>query len=246
MVKPAFSWRDNRLLTLVSAADMQLLEPAIKLVVHDENEILYRPGSNVEQIYFPCQRTLVSYVVDLSNGQSVETAIVGNEGAVGGIVSQGHLPAYTRIMVQSGGLFAVIPVTVVEKAKCASRSLDSLFARYADCLLAQVFQNIACNAVHSVEARLAKWMMATAEHAQTHEIPVTHERLAGLLGVGRPYVSRVLGDLRRLGVVETRRSRLVIKKHGELEKLACECNAAVRQHFDQVLRGAYKDWTAVS
>src|SRR4029077_16811407 len=112
------------------------------------DELLYNPGDDVDVVHFPCDASLASYLVANEDGRDVETILVGREGAVGGIVSLGYLPAYTRITVKFGGPFARLPVAKLDAAKTASASLRNVFARYADCMLAQMFQSTACNAVH--------------------------------------------------------------------------------------------------
>src|SRR4029077_12267701 len=143
--------------------------------------------------HFPCGPALATYLVANEDGRDVETILVGREGAVGGIVSQGFLPAYTRIVVKFAGPFVKLPINRLEVAKLASATLRNVFARYADCLLAQIFQSTACNAIHSIEQRAAKWIVSAMERTDNDAtVPLTHEQLATLLGVGRSYTSRVI------------------------------------------------------
>src|ERR1700759_1481643 len=136
----------NNLLRRLDRSDFGLIEPHLSQVQTRANELLYNPGSNVETVYFPCGPCLVSYVVPSEDGRDVETILVGREGAVGGIVSHGYLPAYTRICVKFGGPFVRLPISKLEAAKANSPILRNVFARYADCMLAQMFQSVACNA----------------------------------------------------------------------------------------------------
>ena len=125
-------------------------------------------------------------MVTNEDGRDVETILVGREGAVGGIVSEGYLPAYTRIVVKFGGPFVRLQVSKLEAAKVKSRTLRNVFARYADCMLSQIFQSTACNAIHSIEQRTAKWIISAMERTDGDDVvPLTHEQLATLLGVGR-------------------------------------------------------------
>jgi hypothetical protein len=174
------------------------------------------------------------------DGRDVETILVGREGAVGGIVSEGYLPAYTRIMVKFGGPFVRLHVGRLDAAKSASRTLRNVFARYADCLLAQMFQSTACNAIHSIEQRTAKWIVSAMERTGNDvSVPLTHEQLATLLGVGRSYVSRVIQTFKAEGVLQTRRGAILISDRDALAARACLCNEAVKNHFEDVLRGVY-------
>jgi DNA-binding MarR family transcriptional regulator len=174
-----------------------------------------------------------------SDGQAIETALIGREGAVGGMVSQGHLPAYARAEVQFGGLFFRMALSQLELAKTRSLTLRHLFARYADCLIAQVFQSVACNAAHSIEQRTAKWLLAAIERSGTHHVALTQEQLSAMLGVGRSYLSRVIQGLKEREIIETRRGRIGVSDVGRLRALSCECNGAVSRHFNDVLAGVY-------
>ncbi|MCW8084666.1 Crp/Fnr family transcriptional regulator [Sabulicella glaciei] len=229
----------NNLLLTLRPQDRKLLEPSLETVVLSTGTLLFEAGDDVEFVHFPCGPTLASFSVTLENGAPVETALIGREGAMGGIVSQGRLPAYARAVVRMGGPFLRIPCMRLEAAKERSAPLRNVFARYADCLLAQVFQSVACNAVHGIEARTAKWLLAALDRTGSPEVELTQEQLAGMLGVGRTYVSRVLRDLRGAGVVATRRGRLVIQDPKALHATSCHCNEALKRHFQEVLSGVY-------
>jgi hypothetical protein len=163
----------NNLLRALRGSEYALIAPHLEAMESDANDLLYNPGDNVEIVYFPCGPSLVSFLVGNEDGQDVETILIGREGAVGGIVSFGHLPAYCRIVVKCGGTFVRLRVDALESAKSRSPMLRYLFGRYADCLLAQVFQSTACNAVHSIEQRTAKWICVVMERTGNHIVPLT-------------------------------------------------------------------------
>jgi DNA-binding transcriptional regulator YhcF (GntR family) len=230
----------NNLLRRLRDADFALIAPHLTQDDANPNDVLYSPGDDVEIVHFPCGPSLVSYMVANEDGRDVETILVGREGAVGGIVSQGYLPAYTRIMVKFGGPVVRLPVGKLDTAKATSPSLRNIFARYADCMLAQIFQSTACNAIHSIEQRTAKWIIAAIERADGNNIvPLTHEQLATLLGVGRSYTSRVIQNFKAEGLLETRRGSILIRNPDALRIRSCLCNEAVKNHFEEVLRGVY-------
>jgi hypothetical protein len=180
----------NNLLRRLSASDFALIAPHLAREEAGPGDLLYNPGDDVEIVHFPCGPSLASYLVPNEDGRDVETILVGREGAVGGIVSQGYLPAYTRIMVKFGGPFVRLPIGKLDAAKTKSATLRNVFARYADCMLAQIFQSTACNAIHSIEQRTAKWIISAMERTEGDDVvPLTHEQLATLLGVGRSYTS---------------------------------------------------------
>jgi len=232
-------WTQNNLLSHLRPQDIELIVPHLKVMRAPSNVVLYKQGQNVDTVYFPCGPTLVSFLIDTEDGAAIETTLVGREGAVGGIVSQGQLPAYSRIMVQFGGDFVTLPSATLEAAKLKSRTLDSLFARYADCMMAQIFQATACNAAHTIEQRACKWIDAAMERTNTSEVPLTQERLSAMLGVGRSYISRVIGALKRENILRVQRGKIIIHDRAALAKRACNCNASIKDHFEKVLAGVY-------
>ncbi|MBR2121006.1 MAG: Crp/Fnr family transcriptional regulator [Pseudomonadota bacterium] len=233
----------NNLLRRFNDADFALVEPSLERVDAKADELLYNPGDNVETVHFPCGPSLASFLVANEDGRDVETILVGREGAVGGIVSQGYLPAYTRITVKVAGPFVRLRVAKLDAAKAKSPTLRYLFARYADCMLAQIFQSTACNAIHSIEQRTAKWILSARERTGDDLVPLTHEQLSTMLGVGRSYTSRVIQTFKAEGILETRRGAILIRNQDALAARSCLCNDAVKAHFDEVLRGVYPDET---
>lgn len=229
----------SNLLRVLRASDYDLIKNNLQAVEAEAHERLYNAGDNVETIYFPCEASLVSFLITNEDGRDVDTVLIGREGAVGGIVSHGNLPAYAKIVVKFGGPFVRLKVADLEAAKDKSPSLRNLFARYADCLLAQVLQSTACNAIHSIEQRTAKWILAASDRAGNDILPLTQEELAFMLGVGRSYASRVIQTFKAEGVIETRRGSLVIRDRAALSGRSCLCNESVKAHFDNVLRGVY-------
>jgi hypothetical protein len=231
---------NNNLLRRLSDADFALIAPHLAHEEAGPNDLLYNPGDDVDTVHFPCNASLASYLVPNEDGRDVETILVGREGAVGGIVSLGYLPAYTRITVKFGGSFVRLPIAKLDAAKNASPTLRNVFARYADCLLAQMFQATACNAIHSIEQRTAKWILSAMERTgDPSVVPLTHEQLATLLGVGRSYTSRVIQVFKAEGILQTRRGSILIRDIDRLQRRACLCNEAVKNHFEEVLRGVY-------
>lgn len=231
----------SNLLSALRDDDFHLIEPYLTKETRETGDLLYRPGENIAQVYFPLGPSLVSYLVTNSDGRDVETILVGREGAVGGIVSSGFLPAYCLITVKFGGPFLKATVSSIQAAKDQSTSFRRLFSRYADCLMAQMFQSSACNAIHTIEQRTAKWIIAAMDRTGDQVVPLTQEELASLMGVGRSYTSRVLQKLRAEGILSTSRGALTVNNRAALALASCNCNESVRGHFDRVLKGVYPE-----
>ena len=147
---------------------------------------------------------MISMIIDLSDGRSVEVASIGKEGAVGGIVSCGHAPAFAHSEVIVAGPALRVPMTILEEAKARSGHIRNLFCRFSDYLLAQVMQSVACNAFHSIESRAARWLL-TAQDRAGSRLELTQEALAGLLGAQRTTVNAVSRILQDEGLISSRR-----------------------------------------
>jgi CRP-like cAMP-binding protein len=229
----------NNLLCALQEKDLILLQPSFEVLRANRGTVLYDPGDDVRFTYLPCGASLASFSILLPDGKSPETALIGREGAVGGIISHGHVPAYARASVEFGGEFLRIETAALEAAKSQSMPIRRLFARYADCLLAQVFQTVACNAAHSIQQRVAKLLLIGMDRMQSQNLPMTQEQLASMMGVGRSYISRVIQAMKADHVLRTSRGALIVADAEALRRRACACNDAVRNHFEIVLKGVY-------
>ncbi|WP_075214805.1 Crp/Fnr family transcriptional regulator [Mongoliimonas terrestris] len=229
----------NGLLDALKQPDAELLGSVAERVSLARGHVLFEPGDSVTVVHFPCGPTIAALIVTMENGDAVETATIGREGAIGGIVSQGHLPAFARGVVQVAGPAIRIETARLQDLKSRSVAVRNLFARYADCLLAQILQSVACNALHPMEGRCARWLLSLHDRIGADDLPVTQQTLAEMLGVQRTYLSRVLGALSRRGLVRAGRGTIQVLSREGLERASCECYAAVRLHYEGVLGGIY-------
>lgn len=230
----ADAYAGNRLLNTFPADLRQLVESAIQMVDLDMGATVLRRGGQVGSSLFPVGPTMISLVVDLDESRSVEVASIGSEGAVGGIISCGYVPAFTRAEVMVAGPAARIPMSVIEDAKGRSAHLRNLFCRYSDYLLAQIMQTVACNSFHSIEARAARWLL-TAHDRAGKRLELTQESLAGLLGVQRTTVNAVARELQDEGLITTRRGIIEIHDRDGLERRSCECYDRVERFFSDIV-----------
>ena len=230
---------ENNLLGRLEPDDFASVSPALAEWDAAAGQVIYEPGDAVRWTFFPRGASLVSFRVGLSDGRMVEAALVGREGAVGGVISHGKLPSFSQSVVQFAGPFWRIESARLDAAKQAHPRLDNLLSRYADCLMAQVFQSAACNAAHPIERRIARWLVSAFDRTGDPRLPVTQEELAASLGVGRSYVSQMLKSLSEQGALEPQRGVVRLLDVERLRQLACECEAAVRTHFEDVLANVY-------
>ena len=229
----------NLLLSALRVPDQALIKPHLEMKAYQRNDALFEAGEDVSYISFPLGQCVAALVIGLQDGRAVETATVGHEGAIGGVVSQGSLPAFSRAVVQVPGSVLRIEATALQRIKQSSPGLRNLLTRYSDCLLAQVLQSVACNASHTIEARCARWLLSLQDRLGTDVLPITHEVLAELLGVQRSYLSRALRTLQKQGLIQVRRGRIIIVSRSAVEASACECHGAVKRHFESVLGAVY-------
>ena len=229
----------NLLLGALRLPDQALLKPHLEQREYRRGDVLFDAGEDVGFVNFPLGPCVAALVIGLRDGRAVETATVGHEGAVGGVVSQGSLPAFTRAVVQIPGSVLRIEASVLQQVKQTSPGLRNLITRYSDCLLAQVLQSVACNASHTIEARCARWLLGLQDRIGGDVLPVTHEVLAELLGVQRSYLTRTLRTLQQQSLIQVRRGRIVILSRPAVEATACECHGAVKRHFETVLGAVY-------
>jgi CRP-like cAMP-binding protein len=225
----------NRLLAVLNPRDFALVKPYLVSRVLDRGQVLFEPGEDVTTTYFPCRGTMSSLLVVSADGREVEAATIGAEGAIGGIVSAGHKPAYGRAVVQIGGAAYCVPTARIEDAKDHSATFRDLFSRYADVLIAQLMQSVACNALHPIEARCSRWLLSTQDRVGQNIIPLTHESLAEMLGVRRTTVTAVIKALQSRGLIRSMRGRVEILNRARMEEATCECYRAVEMHFNRLL-----------
>jgi len=232
----------NRLLAPLSPRDRALIASELRPVQLDTGETLFQPGQDIDQVYFPGPGAIVALVLDLRDGVSAEAAIIGYEGAVGGVISEGHKPAFTHGIVQIGGPALALPIDALQRAKTRSHTMRDHFARYADCLLAQILQSVACNAVHDFDARLARWLLALQDRIGANELNITQAFVSEMLGVQRTYTTKIVSILERRGAVQKKRGSITIIDRDNLERQSCECYGYLRRHFERVLPGGYPDF----
>lgn len=236
---PMPSFDGNLLLKALRAEDRALLAPHCEVRTYRRGETLFSMGADVSSISFPCDQTVATLIIAMSDGRRAETATIGREGAVGGVVSNGSLPASTSAIIQIGGPVLCIAALRLQEAKRHSALLRNLFTRYADCLLAQVLQAVACNALHPIEERCLRWLLTLQDRIGTATLPVTHEWLAGMLGVQRTYLTRILRTLQQQGLIEVGRGRITILDRAGMQEAACECHGVVARHYETVLGAVY-------
>jgi len=224
----------NRLLSTFSREARGLIEPFGEMIEVNPGDVVLTRGDAVRASIFPVGPTMITMTVELAGGRTAEVASIGREGAVGGIVSCGHAPAFSRAEVLIPGSAFRVPMEALEDAKNRSPFVANLFCRYSDYLLAQVMQSVACNAYHSIPERAARWLLHAQDRAGDR-IELTQEAFAGLLGVQRTTVNAVIKDLASDGLLATGRGKVTVIDRAGLKRRACECYERLEEHFGAVI-----------
>lgn len=223
----------NQFLAVMAASDTERLKPHVELVTLDQGQILFHVDQPISHVYFP-HEGVISLQVLGSDGTVVEAASIGNEGVVGlgGLLANDV--SFTRQTVQLPGQASRIPRSAFLAAAGRSSGLRSLLASHADAFAAQVLQTSACNAQHSTEERMARWLLIAFERCATDRISLTHDDLAVAFGARRPTVTLVIRSLQAAEILETTRGTITVVDRSGLKQIACECYQAIRKNYRRV------------
>jgi len=228
--------RWNRLLGALPEADFERLKGQLRTRDGQQKYLLAQSGDPINEVYFPVD-AVVSVLTRMDDGASVELATIGNEGLVGVSVAWGAKTMNPKefATVQVPGTVVIMDAGAFREEVQRQGALASLVERYTQAFFTQVSQQVACNGLHSVEQRCARWLLLTQDRAGTDEFPMTHEFLAQMLGVRRATVTVTAGILQKAGFVQFSRGRVAIVDREGLENTACECYAVTREIYDRLL-----------
>lgn len=213
----------NNLLASLPAIDFARLAPALRTVQMSLKKIVYKPGEPIDQVFFPGDG-FFSVLTVLQNGTMVEVATVGNEGMVGlaAMVDSDSSLSLTMVQAEMKTCYT-IPAVDFRNELRRHGALYRLINRYNQALFGFVMQSTACNAVHSVEQRLSRWLLLAHDRIGADEFPLTQEFVAMMLGASRPTVTLVAGTLQKAGLITYQRGHVTIVDRQKLEQASCEC-----------------------
>jgi CRP-like cAMP-binding protein len=225
---------NNRLLSKLSEEDYQSLRPQLSLVQMDFKQVLFERDMPIEHVYFPVT-SVFSILSFMYNGTAVEVATVGNEGFAGIDILVGGVVATDTTICQVAGDSFRMPASTFKEAVTNDTPLRRIAQRYLRSYLSQVSQSVACNRLHTIEERFARWVLMTHDRVGGNAFHLTHEFLADMLGVHRPSVSLVAGSFQQAGLIKYSRGKLTILDRAGLEEVSCECYAKVTSQFQRLL-----------
>ena len=227
----------NRPLAWLPADDLALLAPHLTEVDFPQGQVLVDVEDRINHVYFP-QSGIVSFVIVTSAGQSVEAATIGREGIVSAVSVLGTGVSIVQSMVQIPGSGFRMDAGRFLAAVEQSRNIRHMVDLCAEGLTGQSLQSIACMAFHSVEARLARWLLTARDQIDSDTIPLTQEFLGQMLGCQRTTVTLVAHTLQAAGIIRYRRGKVQILNPDTLQEAACECYAQTKQRFERIFPSA--------
>ena len=219
----------NRVLLKLPDDEFLVLRPHLEYIDMPHHMRLHQPHRALRYAHFP-NEGLISLVVELKDGKSVEAGLLGKEGAAGLPGVLGLDRSALREVVQIAGNGFRVRVDTLRSILPSAPQLQSVLSRYAASLAMQVAQTAACNRLHKVEERLARWLLIAQDRIDAAVVPITHDFLATMLGTDRPSVSVAAGLLQTRQILEYKRGSVKIVNRKKLEQFACECYEVVRQY----------------
>jgi CRP-like cAMP-binding protein len=224
----------NRVLASLASTDLDSLLPHLRFVDLPQEMVLFEAGGTITRVY-PPHEGVVSLVVELMSGQMIEAAMIGREGVVGGLSALDSDVSISRAIVQIAGRGSVVGVEHVRKLAEESVAFRSTLIKHEQILLAQSQQSAACNATHTIEARLSRWLLRCRDLIGSEELLLTQEFVAQMLGVRRTSVSIVANILQQAGLIKYRRGHIRLLNLEGPRESACECYQSVKSVSDRLI-----------
>jgi CRP-like cAMP-binding protein len=226
----------NLLLRRLSNADRERLGPHFQHVPLDFKQTLFEQRQPITHVHF-VESGMVSLVTDLEGGETIETGTVGNEGFAGlpAVLGVGHAPG--RAFCQIAGDAWRLPEPAIAAERERATPFFRLLLRYVNFATAMTAQSAACNRLHTVDARMARWLLMTHDRVDGDELALTQEFIAEMLGVSRPTVNIAGATLQKAGFIRYARGRIAVLDRPGLESAACECYLRIREELEDTLGG---------
>jgi CRP-like cAMP-binding protein len=224
----------NHLLAALPAEVHERVIPHLVSVDMPLGKVLYEAGDPEDYVYFPTD-CIVSLLYVMTDGDSAEISVVGNEGIVGVAVFMGGQSTTSRAIVQSAGHAYRLSGKRLKEEFDRHGVLLHLLLRYSQALLTQMAQNAVCNRHHTIDQQLCRWLLLSLDRLSSNQLAMTQELIANMLGVRREGVTEAAGKLHKLGVIDYRRGLITVLNRPRLEQLSCECYAVVKTETDRLL-----------
>ncbi len=223
----------NRLLGALPASDLDLLGPELETIALDQDAVLSQAGDDIDYVFFPHSGAIL-LMIDMADGRTVATAAIGREGAVGTLSVLGPSPSAITAVVRAAGTATRIPASRFHAAFSRSPAIRHAVQIHIRSMLMQFQLGAACNALHPVEARMARWLLQIRDRIDDDVLPLTQQTLAQILGVRRTTVTLLMRNLRARGAIRSDRRGLFEIDRARLAAAACECHSAMRLEVEEI------------
>jgi CRP-like cAMP-binding protein len=224
----------NRLLARFPTAVYRQIAPALEPVALQLGEVVHEAGDRVKHLYFPSRNTMLSLLCTSKDADAVEVAVTGWEGFVGFAPLMGADSSPHQVISQIPGVALRIRAEVLHEIFHDGQEVRTLLLRYVQAVLGQISQTALCNRIHSVEERLGRWILVSQDRTENHQLPLTHEFLARMLGVNRSSVSLTAATLQKAGLIRYSRGKFSVLDRERLEDVACDCYPIVKEQYKRL------------
>jgi CRP-like cAMP-binding protein len=222
----------NEILRDLPADERNLVSSKLEQVTLNLHDALHEPGAPIKFGYFP-ESGIISILSVLSNGKSLEVGLIGREGFVGLPLAVGFRTSPTRAICQAPGTASRIAASTLAQVLAQCPKLEKALDRYSLTLAMQASQVAACNGLHEVDARLARWLLMCHDRLGLDSVPLTQEFLSQMLGIRRASVTVAAGVLQKAGLIRSARGEVTILNRKGLEHLACECYGIINEQMER-------------
>jgi CRP-like cAMP-binding protein len=226
---------NNKLLRTLEPAAYLRLAPKLKPVTVRPKQVLYRPNEAIHEVYFP-ENAVICQMTVMSNGDTLETATVGLEGAswISASIGAPSMPCETVVAI--GGDVHGLAIEDLDREMQENEPFRDVLTRYSHALLIHSMRMTGCTGLHTLQQRCARWILTTLDRVSADRFSITHEFLAMLLGASRPSVSGVIEDFEKDGMLRVERGRLLVGNRDRLLNVSCDCYAIIKDTYEQVGR----------
>ena len=229
-----FQQPSNKLLAALPANEYQRLVPHLKLVSLEVHQMLYEAGEPITHVYFP-DNSMVSIVATMEDGSTAEVGIVSSEGMTGIPVILGNNTTITTSFVQISGTAMQMNADVLRAEFNRGGALQTLLLCYVQAIYSELAQAAACNRLHTLDERLARWLLTVSDRVESEDFFLTQEFISQMLGVRRSGVTVAASTLSQAGMISYKRGHISILNREDLEATSCECYRVIQNEFARLL-----------
>ena len=223
----------NKLLAAIDRDAFQRLLPHLEPVTLKRKQVLYEPGDHIRHVYFP-ETAVIVLVTIMKNGETIESSTVGREGAtwISAVFGAPTMPCQTMVAIEGDALR--IDVEPLEREIGQNEQVRDLLGHYSHALLIHAMRSTACNGLHTLDQRCARWILTTVDRVEPNDrLAITHDFLAYLLGASRQTVTMLMNDFAQKGYIDIDRGSITVHRT-RLERAACECYTIIKKQFAKI------------